>query len=338
MVSSWEPWKWLSTTRTCFPGNLSRERHFYNWRQYFCPTLIITAFPLFQFCFSFVIYSQHSSPDGKFESFTWSHKNGRHFSHYFFPATPLISSFLLSVPYSHTGGELLTHLWRHPQLASGSRFSSQALTLPSSLLSHPLCTPSRPHHMLPDLLSWDTGFAPTGPSASLSPPGIMPVPAVCPSPAAGPNLQPLSSLASALHTPAGTQWSPVPHQGRGLPAKKNIQGDRGSMVSGVSVGSRVRSTCFLPALWAPANLLTRYQLPGEKHSTCRLAFLWSWPYCSSCWWVLCLSGLVLQLFVARPPGGRGLTYLYPLESGMKTSLPALSSRSVNAGHVSFWTS
>lgn len=93
MVSSWEPWKWLSTTMTCFPGNLCRERHFYNWRQSFCPTLTIIAFPLFQFCFSFVIYSQHSSLGGKFESFTWSHKMADTSHTTFFPLPPWFPHF-----------------------------------------------------------------------------------------------------------------------------------------------------------------------------------------------------------------------------------------------------
>ena len=40
--------------------------------------------------------------------------------------------------------------------------------------SRPLRTPSGPHHMLPEVLSLDTGSAPPGPSVSLSPPRMTP--------------------------------------------------------------------------------------------------------------------------------------------------------------------
>lgn len=78
------------------------------------------------------------------------------FSH----ATPssLISSYLLRAPYSHMGQ------------AVGSSLTSPSAcirlhilitgTLLSSLPSHPLHTPSGPHHMLLKLPSWDIGCAP----------------------------------------------------------------------------------------------------------------------------------------------------------------------------------
>lgn len=253
MVSSWEPWKWLSTTVTCFPGNLSRERHFYNWRQSFCPTLTIIAFPLFQFCFSFTIYSQHSSPGGKFESFTWSHKMADTSHTTFFPLPPWFPHFsylyhiltqevncwlifdvtlsLRQAPNSHHKHSL-SFLFAFPSPLHSFRPSSHAPW--PTVLGHRLCPSWSTSFTVP---SWDNACpcSPSFPSCrSKSAAPILPSPSgpslasrfphSCPSQLGG-HPPACFSLAPALHTPARTQCSPVPHQGRGLPAKKNIQGE-----------------------------------------------------------------------------------------------------------------
>lgn len=143
--------------------------------------------------------------------------------------------------------------------------------------------------MLPEVLSLDTGSAPPGPSGSLSPPGMTPGLTVHTSPPASqiyspcahlpfwanPSLKvpPFLPLSMEEHPKPTSPW-PLPFtlqlECHGLQFHTKVElrllsehPERGNLVLGASVGSRVWLTHFLLDLWPLASPPHQCQLPPK---------------------------------------------------------------------------
>ena len=162
--------------------------------------------------------------------------------------------------------------------------------LPSSLPSHALCTPSGPHHMLPEVLSLDTGSAPPGMTRALTVHTSPPASQIY-SPCAHLPFWANASLMVPPFLPLSDGRAPQAHSPWPLPFTLQLEchglqfhskvelcllsehPGRGNLVLGASVGSRIWLTCFLGDLWPLARPPHQPQLPSDKHSTCHLGLL-----------------------------------------------------------------